>query len=111
MDEPRPAGVLLHVAEGGKVVQDLATRARAGRNGIGVGLDGPHLLERERVAFDGCGRMGIASAGVLLEGGDPRYLDGRALNLLPERGNGLHPVEEHPGDGELWLVAHPADSS
>ena len=51
MDEPRPAGVLLHMVEGGKVVQDFATGACAGGNGSGVRLDVPHLLERERVAF------------------------------------------------------------
>lgn len=41
-----------------------------------------------------------------LESGDLGEVDGGALNLLTEGGNGLHVVEKRGADAELGLVAH-----
>src|SRR2546427_343951 len=67
--------VLFHEAQSGQIVDDLAPGA--GRDGreFTAFLNRAHLLECERIAFNGRGGMGVAGAGVLLQGRNPLHLN------------------------------------
>ena len=101
-------GVLLDEAERGEVVDHFAPRP--GRDGgqVAAFLHGAHLFEGEGVAFDGGRGMGVARAGVLLEGGNPRDLNGGSQDPFPQGGDLFDAGEKRRRDSELRLVAHGA---
>ena len=65
-----------------------------------------HLLQRQRIAFDGGGRMHVARSGVLLQRRNPRQINRRALDALTQRRHPLNFVEQRGADDEMRDISH-----
>ena len=105
------ARVLLDVAQAREVVENLAIRPSIGCGQLATLVERAHLIEGEPIALDGGGGVGVASARVLLERGNPRHLDGGALDAFPQGRDRFHEGEETQRDGELRDVAHAISQS
>lgn len=103
--------MLLHIAQPCKIIEHLPARPRIGSHQLPPLLQRPHLLQRQRIAFDGGGGVAIAGARVLLQRGNPGHLHCRTLNALPQGSYPFHQREQVRADRELRFVGHGGKSS
>ncbi len=55
----------------GEIVHDFASSARMGGERFAILAKGEHLLQRERIALDSGGGVGLAGAGCFCRAGSP----------------------------------------
>jgi hypothetical protein len=102
------AGAFLDPPQSSEIVQHLTPRALRSRGQRSPGLEGADFRQRERVAFNGRGRVRSAFAAILLELRKPLHLNSGRGNLRPEVGNDLQLPKQPGGDRKLGLEAHAA---
>ena len=100
------ASIFFHIAQPSKIIEDFPLMPRAGRGKLAPFLQGSHLCERQRVAFNSRRSMDVAGAGVFLQGGNPGKIHYGTLNALAQSRHLLDSDEQGRGDGELRNIGH-----